>query len=282
MQNRAEMSRSVATFIEMKLTLENPFYAYLFGFARTDGHLYEQSRNRGKLRIEIGEKDAEILERFQKLLPFNSSISRRVRTTNFGVNYESVIWTVCDKRFRDCLKDWGFPAGKKSEIIKPPCASYSPSDYFRGLLDGDGSIGLTAHGFPFVSLITSSPQIVGEYLNFIKRVTGKLKTSLPNSRDKIHNIAIYKEDAQALVKHIYYKNCLALPRKKRKAEEVLAWRRPSTMKKVPNRKLWTIEEDNYISVNLIEVSMKALERSRNSIEMRLWRLKKLQRQLVTN
>jgi len=282
MQNRAEMSRSVATFIEMKLTLENPFYAYLFGFAQTDGHLYEQSRNRGKLRIEIGEKDAEILERFQKLLPFNSSISRRVRTTNFGVNYESVIWTVCDKRFRDCLKDWGFPAGKKSEIIKPPCASYSPSDYFRGLLDGDGSIGLTAHGFPFVSLVTSSPQIVGEYLNFIKRVTGKLKTSLPNSRDKIHNIAIYKEDAQALVKHIYYKNCLALPRKKRKAEEVLAWRRPSTMKKVPNRKLWTIEEDNYISVNLIEVSMKALERSRNSIEMRLWRLKKLQRQLVTN
>jgi len=282
MQNRAEMSRSVATFIEMKLTLENPFYAYLFGFAQTDGHLYEQSRNRGKLRIEIGEKDAEILERFQKLLPFNSSISRRVRTTNFGVNYESVIWTVCDKRFRDCLKDWGFPAGKKSEIIKPPCASYSPSDYFRGLLDGDGSIGLTAHGFPFVSLVTSSPQIVGEYLNFIKRVTGKLKASLPNSRDKIHNIAIYKEDAQALVKHIYYKNCLALPRKKRKAEEVLAWRRPSTMKKVPNRKLWTIEEDNYISVNLIEVSMKALERSRNSIEMRLWRLKKLQRQLVTN
>ena len=282
MQNRAEMSRSVATFIEMKLTLENPFYAYLFGFAQTDGHLYEQSRNRGKLRIEIGEKDAEILERFQKLLPFNSSINRRVRTTNFGVNYESVIWTVCDKRFRDCLKDWGFPAGKKSEIIKPPCASYSPSDYFRGLLDGDGSIGLTAHGFPFVSLVTSSPQIVGEYLNFIKRVTGKLKTSLPNSRDKIHNIAIYKEDAQALVKHIYYKNCLALPRKKRKAEEVLAWRRPSTMKKVPNRKLWTIEEDNYISVNLIEVSMKALERSRNSIEMRLWRLKKLQRQLVTN
>jgi len=282
MQNRAEMSRSVATFIEMKLTLENPFYAYLFGFAQTDGHLYEQSRNRGKLRIEIGEKDAEILERFQKLLPFNSSINRRVCTTNFGVNYESVIWTVCDKRFRDCLKDWGFPAGKKSEIIKPPCASYSPSDYFRGLLDGDGSIGLTAHGFPFVSLVTSSPQIVGEYLNFIKRVTGKLKTSLPNSRDKIHNIAIYKEDAQALVKHIYYKNCLALPRKKRKAEEVLAWRRPSTMKKVPNRKLWTIEEDNYISVNLIEVSMKALERSRNSIEMRLWRLKKLQRQLVTN
>lgn len=282
MQNRAEMSRSVATFIEMKLTLENPFYAYLFGFAQTDGHLYEQSRNRGKLRIEIGEKDAEILERFQKLLPFNSSIRRRVRTTNFGANYESVIWTVCDKRFRDCLKDWGFPVGKKSEIIKPPCASYSPPDYFRGLLDGDGSLGLTANGFPFVSLVTSSPQIVGEYLNFIKRVTGKLKTSLPNSRDKIHNIAIYKEDAQALVKHIYYKNCLALPRKKRKAEEVSAWRRPSTMKRIPNRKLWTIEEDDFIFANSIDVSMKALDKSRNSVEMRLWRLNKVRRQLVTN
>jgi len=262
------------TFIEMKLTLENPFYAYLFGFAQADGHLYEHSRNRGKLRIEIGEKDAEILERFQKLLPFNSSIRRRVRTTNFGANYESVIWTVCDKRFRDCLKDWGFPVGKKSEIITTPRASYSPPDYFRGLIDGDGSLGLTASGFPFVSLVTSSPQIVGEYLNFIERVTGKSKTSLPNSRDKVYNIAIYKEDAQALVKRIYYKGCLALPRKKLKAETVLNWRRPSTMKKVPNRKLWTIEEDNFIRANLIEVSMKELDRSRRSVEMRLWRLMK--------
>jgi len=282
MQNQAEMSWSIATFIEMKMTLENPFYAYLFGFAQTDGHLYEQSRNRGKLRIEIGERDAEVLEIFKRLLPFSSSISRRVRTTNFGVNYESVIWTVCDKRFRDCLKDWGFPVGKKSEIIKTPDAAYSPNDYFRGLIDGDGSLGLTASGFPFVSLITSSPQIVGEYLNFIERVTGKSKTSLPNSRDKVHNIAIYKEDAQALVKQIYYKGCLAITRKKLKAKEVLNWQRPSTMKKVPNRKLWTIEGDNFILANLIEVSMKELERSRNSIEMRLWRLNKIRRQLVTN
>ncbi len=274
MQNRAEMTRSIATFIEMNLTLENPFYAYLFGFAQTDGHLYEQSRNRGKLTIEISERDAKVLETFKRLLPFNSSIRRRVRTTNFGVNYESVIWTVCNRRFRDCLKDWGFPVGRKSEIIKTPNASYSQSDYFRGLIDGDGSLGLTANGFPFVSFVTSSPQIVGEYLDFIRRVTGRNKTSLPNSRDKIHNIAIYKEDAQELVKRIYYKNCLALPRKKRKAEEVLAWQRPSTMQRISNMKFWSIEEDNFISANLIEVSMKALDRSRKSIEMRLWRLKK--------
>jgi hypothetical protein len=269
-------------FIEMEMTLENPFYAYLFGFAQTDGHLSEQSRNRGKLRIEIGKRDAEILERFKRLLPFNSTIRHRVRTTNFGRNYESVVWTVCDRRFQDCLKDWGFPAGKKSEIIEPPLVSYSQPDYFRGLLDGDGSLGLTANGFPLVSLVTSSPQIVGAYLNFVSGITGKKKTSLPNSRDKIHNAAIYKEDAQRLVREIYYKNCLALPRKLRKAKDILAWRRPATMKTIPNKKFWTVEEDNFISANPIEVSMKQLERSRSSIEMRLWRLGKIRRQLVTN
>jgi hypothetical protein len=266
----------------MKMTLENPFYAYLFGFAQTDGHLCEQSRNRGKLRIEIGRQDADILEIFKRLLPFNSSIRHRVRTTNFGKNYESVVWTVCDRRFRNCLKEWGFPVGKKSEIIKTPCAPFSPADYFRGLIDGDGSLGLTANGFPFVSFVTKSPQIVGEYLNFVERVTGKTKTSLPNSRDKIHNVAIYKEDAQALVRQVYYKSCLTLPRKLRRAEAVLAWHRPSTMKRIPNKKFWNVEEDNFISANPIEVSMKALERSRSSIEMRLWRLEKLRRQLVTN
>lgn len=274
MQNRAEMARSIANFIEMEMTLENPFYAYLFGFAQTDGHLYEHSRNRGKLSIEISRQDAEILEKFKSLLPFNSSIRYRVRTTNFGKNYESVVWTVCDKRFRDCLKEWGFPVGKKSEIIKTPCAAYSQADYFRGIIDGDGSLGLTAKGFPFVSLVTKSPQIVGKYLNFIERITGKAKTSLPNSRDKIHNIAIYKEDAQELVGQVYYKNCLALPRKLRKAEEVLAWQRPSTMKIIPNKQFWSVEEDKFISANSIEISMKVLERSHSSLEMRLWRLKK--------
>src|SRR5829696_955979 len=78
------------------LTLENPFYAYLFGLIQTDGHLYQNTRNRGRLSIEVSKRDEAILIELQKRLPFNSTISERTRQTNFRNEYVSVIWNVFD------------------------------------------------------------------------------------------------------------------------------------------------------------------------------------------
>lgn len=264
------------------INLENPHYAYLFGFIQTDGHLYNTTRDRGRVSIEINNKDEDILWAFKSLIPFNSSITGRVRTTNFSSNHTSVIWRVYDKRFRDYLELWGLPSGSKSELIKTPSCSFSKVDYFRGLIDGDGSLGLTSKGFPFLSLVTSSSHIAVEYIEFIKQMTGKAKTSNRNARDEVYNIVVYKEDAQILARHLYYDGCLALHRKLVKAGEVLSWSRPADMKQVNNRKPWTPEQDQLITTHSIECSMKVLGRSRNSIELRLWRLNKLSKQSVTN
>jgi hypothetical protein len=266
---------------EENLTLENPFYAYLFGLIQTDGHLYQNSRNRGRLSIEVSKRDEELLFELQKCLPFHSSISGRTRKTNFKNEYVSVIWNVFDKRFRDFLESNGLNNGRKYKTISIPPCKFSEIDYFRGLIDGDGSLGLTSNGFPFLSFITASSEMSVKYLQFLESITGKMKTSQMNKRDNVFNIAIYKEDAQKVVQKLYYPNCLCLPRKFLKANEVLNWQRPKTMKMVENRKFWSIEEERFILSNTIEVAMKKLDRSRNSIEMRLWRLKSNQ-QLVTD
>lgn len=203
------------------INLEDPNYAYLFGFIQTDGHLYSQTRDRGRLSIEVSKRDESILQAFKNLIPFKSSITERIRTTNFSSQYTSVIWRVYDKRFRDYLDLWGLPSGKKSHLIKLPGCKFSQIDYFRGLIDGDGSLGLTSQGFPFLSLVTSSSHIAIEYLELIKQVTGKVKNSNRNTRDNIYNIVVYKEDAQLIVRHLYYTDCLALSRKLIKASEVL-------------------------------------------------------------
>jgi hypothetical protein len=286
LQNQAEMTWSVVKLLQRKmkeeiLTMENPFYAYLFGLVQTDGHLYQNSRNRGRLSIELGKRDEELLLELQKRMPFNSSIVQRKRKTNFSDECVSVIWNVFDKRFRDFLMENGIPYGRKSNIISKPVGKYSKVDYFRGLIDGDGSLGLTAKGFPFLSFITASSEIANEYLSFLKSITNKEKTTTQNKRDNVFNIAVYKEDAQKVVQTLYYKNCFGLPRKIQKAEEVLNWRRPVTMKIVENRKRWTKLEDNFILSNSIKDAMIKLDRSQNSIEMRLWRLKS-NAQLVTD
>ncbi|MBW4649699.1 MAG: hypothetical protein KME06_13560 [Kastovskya adunca ATA6-11-RM4] len=266
----------------ININLEKPHYAYLFGFIQSDGHLYNNTRNRGCVSIEINKKDEHILWFFKNLIPFNSSIVERVRKTNFSCSHTSVTWRVYDKRFRDYLELWGLESGSKSESIKLPSCSFSKVDYFRGLIDGDGSLGLTSKGFPFLSLVTSSSYIAIEYLELIKQITGKTKSCNKNTRDSVYNLVVYKEDAQGLVRHLYYDGCLALTRKLIKASEVLSWSRPPDMKRVNNRKLWTPEEDQFITTHSVECSMKVLGRSRNSVELRLWRLNKLSKQSVTN
>lgn len=206
-------------------------FSYLYGLLQTDGNLYEQTRNRGRVRIELSKKDADIIYKLDKIVEYNTFISERKRTTNFGL-LESISLSIYDFNFREKLKKLGFPLERKDELIKPPIKeSFSEIDYVRGIIDGDGSLGITSNGFPFLSLVTKSDFIKDYYLDFLFDITGKKKNSSRNKRDNIYNISVYKEDAQEVAKIIYYDNCLAIGRKKEKAKEVLSWNRPLDMKK---------------------------------------------------
>jgi len=108
-----------------------------------------------------------------------------------------------------------------------------------------------------------------DYLNFLFEITGKIKVSNKNKRDKAFNIMITKENAQKVVSLLYYPKCLSLSRKKENAEKVLDWIRPSEMKFAPPRKFWNTEEDTYILKHTIEESMQYTGRTPKSIKVRL-------------
>ena len=52
------------------LELTRPEHAYLYGFLQCDGHLTENTRNRGRLSVELSIRDVALLERFQELVPY--------------------------------------------------------------------------------------------------------------------------------------------------------------------------------------------------------------------
>jgi len=207
------------------------FLSYLYGFLQADGNLYEQSRNRGKLSIEISKRDENIIFLLKENIKVNSFITYRNRTTNFGYG-EFIKLSVYDKNFRDKIKSYGFPVGEKSDIIEPPIStSFEENDYIRGMIDGDGSLGLTGNGFPFISIITKSEKWKEFYIDYLFRKTGKRKNINRNKRDSAFNIMMNKEDAQTIIKELYYKDCICLDRKREKAKEVLSWIRPLNMNK---------------------------------------------------
>ncbi|WP_329489883.1 LAGLIDADG family homing endonuclease [Kitasatospora sp. NBC_01246] len=255
------------------LDLERPDHAYMFAFLQADGHLSRQSRNRGRLSVELSACDAPVLEEFQRLCPYNSSIRHRTRSTNFKADHTSVTWTVCAREFREELQVLGLPVGRKADIVAPPGAPFSERDYLRGLIDADGSVGITAKGFPFISFATRSDDLAAFCSGYVERLCGARRTLNRNKRDAVYNILYTKENALAVSADLYYSGCLAIPRKLASAERAAAWIRPADMAVAPPRRRWTPQEDDVLlrapSLDAVAVQ---LGRTRTSCSLRKWRL----------
>ncbi|MFF0476662.1 LAGLIDADG family homing endonuclease [Streptomyces sp. NPDC004284] len=255
------------------MDLKSPEYAYMFGFLQADGHLSEQTRNRGRLTVELNVRDIGILREFQRLTPYNSSIRERTRATNFSTSHHSATWSLSALEARTILNQLGLPYGKKSKKITPPRVPFSRRDYLRGVIDADGSVGYTGQGLPFVSLTTASTAIGAYLCHYTKKVTGAERRIKRNARDGIYNVLYTKEAAVQLAAHLYYPGCLALERKKSAAASLADWVRPAGMKIRPPRKPWTAEEDRTLLAAPTPAQAAAeLGRSQSSCQVRRWRL----------
>ena len=255
------------------INLDIPEHSYFMGLIHADGHMHKNKRRGGgRFTIGLQVSDTPILKKLAGLYPeTNSSVYTYSRPTTFSDMYTYSSLYIGGREFTKELNAAGMPYGKKSDIISMPNDAIV-IDYFRGLIDGDGSLGLTAKGFPFVSLVTSSEQSATEYIEFLYSITGKRKTSTRNKRDGVFNIAVYKEDAQALVGVLYYDGCLCIQRRLESAKRVLEWRRPKSMAVRDTRKPWDAEQDEFILNHDLHESMEKLGRSKKSVVTRLWRL----------
>jgi len=255
-------------------SLTNPELAYIFGFLQTDGHLRKNSRNRGCLEVELQTQDRPILDKFMEIIPVSSTIRERTRDTNFKSKYVSVIWSVYDLEFRTALNKLGLSYGKKSQTISIPTVPFSEIDYWRGIIDGDGSLGMTAKQYPFISLITTSPSLHQAYTEFLFKKTGQIKMTTPNKRDNAYNICLFKENAQKLIDELYYPGCLCLDRKLAAAELAKTWVRPADMiKRTWEVRKWTPNEDTIVLKLPYKKAAEKLGRTEKSIKTRAWRLR---------
>lgn len=257
---------------DFKLDLTIPGHAYLVGLAQTDGYLSNGGSHKGRFEIELQAGDENVLMALQAMVPHHSLIRHRTRTTNFIDDYASVVWTVTPRGFRSLLLGAGVPVGRKSMVVAPPPPPYVESDYFRGLVDGDGSIGFTARNIPFVSLTTSSDAIATAYLGFLKSITGKIKTCHRNRRDDVYNLMVMREDAVMVASILYPEGCLAISRKSEAATQVRNWRRPTKMKRISSA-AWDHEQDLVVLANPDRIAAKWLGRSLRSVAMRRFRLR---------
>lgn len=259
-----------------QLDLSIPEHAYIIGLFQADGNLYQaKSGGKGKFSLELSRTDKDILDKVERVLESMVYIGRgeRDRVTNFGEMCAAKI-SMYEAGFREQLAEAGVLPGKKSRkvlIANVPVGNLP--HYFRGWVDGDGSLGFTKSGEPFVSLVTASESIAYGFVEFLKRVTGRTKRTSRNKRDGVFNIMVMNELAVKVAGTLYLDGCIAMQRKAELAEAIQEWQRedPGT-REFFERRRWTKEEDKCIMTHDIEESMALLNRTKSSIEMRLWRL----------
>ena len=255
--------------------LRDPASAYVFGFMQADGHHRAGPGKKGSIVVEIKAQDADLLQVMQEVLPWPTSISFRTRSTNFKESAEFASLTLCTLAGRMRLLELGLPCGRKSASIAPPPEPFSHSDYLRGLFDADGSVGFTAKGSPFLSIVTASPATAEFTCAEILRVTGARREPRPNKRDGVMNIMVANDPAAELARWLYQDACIALARKQAAGLAVAAWERPSGMRARYAAKRWTPAEDAVVLRMTQEEAARKLGRTIRSVSMRRWRLQRM-------
>ncbi|MGN6694369.1 MAG: hypothetical protein ACTHN0_09335, partial [Aquihabitans sp.] len=198
----------------------------------------------------------------------------RERDTNFARSYRTATWTLSSWDARAELTALGLPPGPKSHTAEPPSGPHASRDYVRGLVDGDGSVGFTGSGMPFVSFVTASESLARYYETFTGALTGVKRHTNRTTRDGVFN-PMHQTDAAAMIAaHIYRTGDLALDRKALAAEVVSNWVRPPEMRRAYTAKRWTAEEDAVVLGDrpLAEIAAE-LGRSYQSVSMRRLRLR---------
>ncbi len=259
----------------MTLDLRKPEIAYLFGLLQTDGSHYGSTNSKGKVSLELGARDIATLKVLQRVLPCYSSLTLRSRGTNFADNHESAVLAFFDQGVRRELEQLGLPPGRKSLTIGPPESVYSRRDYLRGLLDGDGSVGWTASGSPFVSFVTASERLSGYVEEEIREVTGAVRRTRRNSRDGVFNVMVRNGPAVTLAKFCWGGDAWpSLARKKASAGEIASWQpKPGTEHRFgTRRRAWSPDEDDVVISCRVADAAEILDRSHKSVGMRRWRL----------
>lgn len=205
--------------------------SYILGLLQTDGNRQDKILKRKSrlgeisttLTIELSSRDEDILHKVAAYIGNGCAIYHRTRDTNFKKSYSSTTLSLTNKEYISKIISF-LPAGKKSNIIsKPDGIFFSEKDYWRGIIDGDGSLGIKKNGCPYISLITASEPLKNDYLFLIKNICQLDIVSHRNNRDNVFNMVVLGYHSLLLVKYLYYSECLSLDRKYNKMLEMMKW-----------------------------------------------------------
>lgn len=190
---------------------DNEQAAYFYGFLLADGNIADS----GKVSICLQSDDSHILESFKSELNLSSAVRHNVRKT--GERYSQLCFT--NKRIAESLNNLGmFP--RKSLSEKAPEKYLNNKHFWRGVIDGDGSISdvpkSTARFY-----LCGSKEMCKQFLEYCKTIEPSLKCNVNLSAGELYRVTFSGVKASKLLQELYSDCQFSLLRKQDRANKII-------------------------------------------------------------
>lgn len=180
---------------------------YWLGFLSGDGSIRPRDKkNHARVRLEIQSGDREHLEQYRRWLRSTHPIRDSAKNC--------CIVEIQSQEYAEWLQTYNI-VPRKTLTFRATSECARSRDYWRGLIDADGSITTNGGNRPAIEL-NGTKDICEQFLTYSKRVI----ESTASPRQKSENcwaIKFADKQARQLIAHLYQDNDIALKRKMHRA-----------------------------------------------------------------
>jgi hypothetical protein len=189
--------------------------AYWIGFLFADGSVIQQQKGAPVVQLRLSEVDRAHVENFRQFLGSTHAITTSP-PGNFGGyrSRASVRFALNSRRLAERLLEMGRYEGP----IAPELAV--SRHFWRGVVDGDGSVYVLKTGYTGISLV-GSQRLLDAFLGFLRErnLSGRMTVSPHKS---IHEVSTAGHLAELIIDELYRNATTALARKVAAAGPIIA------------------------------------------------------------
>lgn len=204
-RSNAKRTNQINETIFDDIKMEEQFY--WFGFILADGNIYYPPKRSKQLNFGLKESDWEHLEKFKKFIGSDKKLY---------YNNKAVFISFYSNRIVNALERCGITP-RKSLTAKVPEFCKNNRHFWRGMVDGDGWMGLNKDGYPFIGLC-GTESVINTFLDF----TG-IRVAIDNRNKNCQQVSYGWSTAKVVSKMLYEYSHVVLDRKLRSYLLVQNW-----------------------------------------------------------
>jgi len=198
----------------------NSNLSYAVGLFTADGNISLDGRH-----LEFCSKDLELVRNIKKCLNLNNKIGRKQRGTYPKKWYHRIQFG--NKKLYNFLLKIGLTPNKSNSLTYLKIPKKYFSDFLRGLIDGDGTIGYFMH--PESKQKQFRIRISSGSRDFLEWLKGKINNFLDikgsiRQVTRAYELCYYKRASRKLVDFIYYRSATIYLKRKFKIAKLMETR----------------------------------------------------------